>query len=64
MDTATRDQILDESFCISHSANTFGKGMNPTPLTRGMGKIFGKTGPFSPGMATALGKGKIKNQTC
>ena len=32
MDTATRVQILDEAYCISHSTNTFGKGMNPTIL--------------------------------
>ena len=29
MDTATLVQILDETDCISHSTNTFGKGMNP-----------------------------------
>ena len=30
MDTATQAQILDKAVCISHSANTIGKCMNPT----------------------------------
>ena len=29
MDTAIRVQILDKSVYISHSADTFGKGLNP-----------------------------------
>ena len=32
MDTVTQVQILDEIVCISHSANTLGKGMPPTIL--------------------------------
>ena len=36
--TATRVQILDETDCISHSSNTFGKGMNPIILPPAMGK--------------------------
>ena len=32
MDTVTRVQILDEAYCISHSTNTLGKGMNPIIL--------------------------------
>ena len=32
MDTANRIQILDESFSISHTAATLGKGMLPTIL--------------------------------
>ena len=31
-------QILDETDCISHSANTLGKGMNPIILPPAMGK--------------------------
>ena len=38
MDTATWVQILDETDCISHSTNTFGKGMNPIILPPAMGK--------------------------
>ena len=38
MDTATRVQIQDETDCISHSTNTFGKGMNPIILPPAMGK--------------------------
>ena len=36
--TATRVQILDETDCISHSASTQGKGMNPIILPQAMGK--------------------------
>ena len=32
MNMAIRVQILDEAVCISHSANTLGKGMNQTIL--------------------------------
>ena len=38
MDTATRVQILNETDYISHSTNTFGKGMNPIILPPFMGK--------------------------
>ena len=31
-------QILDETDCISHSTNTFGKGINPINLPPAMGK--------------------------
>ena len=31
--TATQVQVLNEAACISHSANTLGKGMNPRILT-------------------------------
>ena len=31
-------QILDEAVCISHSTNTFSKGMNPTILPPAMDK--------------------------
>ena len=38
MDTSTRVQTLDETDCISHSIDTFGKGMNPVILPPAMGK--------------------------
>ena len=59
MDTATRVQILDESVCISHNANTHGKGMTPTILPPLMGKIVGQTVLFNLAMTTHPGKGKL-----
>ena len=38
MNTTTRIQIIDETDCISHIINTFGKGMNPIILPPAMGK--------------------------
>ena len=38
MDTAIQVQILDETDCISHNTNIFGKGMNPIILPLAMGK--------------------------
>ena len=38
MDTATQVQKLDETDCISHSTNTFGKGINPIILYPAMGR--------------------------
>ena len=38
VDTAARVQILNEAVCVSHSANTLGKSMNPTILPTAMGK--------------------------
>ena len=38
MDTVPWVQILDETDCISHSTNTFGKGKNPIILPPAMGK--------------------------
>ena len=38
MDTVTRVQILDEAVYILNSANTLGKGRNPTILPPAMGK--------------------------
>ena len=38
MNGATRVQILDEADCISHSANTIEKGMNPVIITPTIGK--------------------------
>ena len=47
MDTATWVHILDEIVCISQSADTLGKGMNPTILSSAMGKIVEQTRLFS-----------------
>ena len=44
MDTVTRVQTLDETVCISHSADTFGKGMNPVILPPAIGKYQGRLG--------------------
>ena len=41
---ATRVQILDEA--ISHSTNTFGKGMHLTILLA-MGKLYGRLAPLT-----------------
>ena len=38
VDTATWIQILDETDCISHCTNTFGKSINPNILPPAMGK--------------------------
>ena len=38
MDMVTQVQILDKAVCISHSANTLGKGMNLIILLPAMGK--------------------------
>ena len=38
MDAATLVQILDEGICISCSANTLGKGTNPTILPLAMNR--------------------------
>ena len=38
MDTVTRVQVQDETDCISHNTNTFGKGMNQIILPPAMGK--------------------------
>ena len=54
MDRATGVQFLDPVICISHSAYTLGKGMNPTNLPPAMGKILGWTVLFSHGIATSL----------
>ena len=42
MGTATQVQILDDNFYISHSASTFGKGINPIILPPAMGTIAGR----------------------
>ena len=61
MDTATQVQIRDETDCISHCTNTFGKGMNPIILPPAMGKIVGQTRFFSLVEATSLGEGKLNS---
>ena len=33
IDSVNGVQILDTAVCISHAANVFGKGMNPTMLS-------------------------------
>ena len=50
---------LGEAVRISHSANTFGKDMNPSILPRDMSKIVEQT---SLCMATGVGEGKLWNQ--
>ena len=55
MDTVTQVQIMDNAVCISHNIYTLGKRMKPT--------IFppvGQTVLFKLGMATSLGKEKLK----
>ena len=64
MDMATRVRIIYEAFCISHNANTSGKGMNPTILPLAMSKIVEQIGHFNLGMTTDLGEGKFCIQTC
>ena len=54
---------LNKAVCISHTANTLGKNMNPTILLPAMGKIVGQTELFNLGMATSL-EGKLWLQTC
>ena len=59
MDTANWVQIPDKAVCISQSANTLGKDMNPTILPLATGKIVGQTNFFSVGIATNPEKGKL-----
>ena len=53
MDTVEQVQILDEAVCISHCANTFGKGMNPI-ISLQLWAIEGQAELFNLGMATGL----------
>ena len=55
----TKVQILDKAAYISHSTNTFGKGMYPTILSPAMSKIVEQTGFFNLDNATSLGEGKL-----
>ena len=41
VDAVTRVQNLDKAVCISLSANTLGKGMNPAILTPAISKLEG-----------------------
>ena len=55
---------LDEAVCISYSANTLRRCIEPTILSPATGKIVGQTGFFSFGMATSLEEEKHWFQTC
>ena len=59
MNMVTRVQILDKTVCISHSANTLRKGMNPTTPAPTMSKIVGQTGLFNLAITNDLRKGKL-----
>ena len=64
MDSATQVQTLDKAVCISHSANTLRKSINPTILLLPvMSKIVGQSVLFNFGMATSLREGKVWIQT-
>ena len=54
MDMVTQVQILDIAVFISHSANSLGKGMNPTILPPTQEKIVKFTGLLSFSMTTCL----------
>ena len=60
MDMATQVQILAKTVCISGSAYTLGKGMNPIILPpawiNSRADLF-----FNLGMATCLGEGKLNS---
>ena len=60
MDMAIQVQILNEAICISYSANTLGKGMNPIIFPLAIGEIVGQTGFFKL-IAISLGEGKTLN---
>ena len=60
MDTATQIQILDKAVCISHSANTLGKGMSPS-IPTAMGKA---NSSLTLVWETSLEEGKLRIQTC
>ena len=64
MNMMNRVQIPDKVVCISHSANTLWKGMNPVILPPAMGKIEVQTGFFNLGMTIDLEEEKIWIQTC
>ena len=64
MDMATRVQIPDKAVCVSHNANTLGKGMSPTLFSQAMLKMIRQIGLFNLGRATSLGEGKLWIQTC
>ena len=49
MDSSARVQILGKAVCLSHRANTPGKGMDLTIPPPAIGKIVGQTGLFNLG---------------
>ena len=59
MNSVTRVQFLDKTICISLSANTLWKGVNPTILPPAMDKIVGQTVLFNLVMVTSLGEGEL-----
>ena len=59
MDTKTRVQIQDETVCISYSASTLRKGMNPTILTPATVEIVGQSVLFNLGITTDLEERKL-----
>ena len=61
MNMVTQVLILDESACISHSANILGKAMNSTTLPPTMNKIVEQIGLFKLGMVTSLEEGKLNS---
>ena len=44
MDAMNLFQILEDDVCISHSANSLGKGNNPNILLPRIGKLLNKVG--------------------
>ena len=62
IDTAIQVQIMDEVVCILLSANTFGKGMNPSHLSpQATGKYYGRL--VSVALVKQLTQNKYLNQT-
>ena len=45
--SAPRVQIMNEVACISHSSNTFGKGMNSVILSSSMGILWDRLGSLT-----------------
>ena len=56
MNMVTKVQILNKAICISHSANTLGKGMNATILLLVIGE---QSEFFNHGIAMAIREGKL-----
>ena len=60
-----KSKNLDEAFCISNSADTFGKGMNPIILLSYNRYIVGQTVFFKVGMAKSRGEGnQLSHPAC
>ena len=47
MDTVAQVQILDATYCILHSTNTLGKGMNQIILNPGISEYLGSLYSFA-----------------